>query len=541
MPRPNARFGFPVLVGFLLAVGLSSVLSQDELHRVWAIRDARLVTLSGPPIEKGTIVIRDGLIEALGAQVKVPADAEIIDGGRLCVYPGLMDALGRGLLKFPEEKFDASKIYTGEYTDKDKGITPDLRAFDFADLGKAALEKYYRSGFAAVQVIPERGILTGQASIFCLRDSDKAKSLLLKDTCLGIGFNAPGIGVYPSSLMGVYAFLKQALADAAYFDLTQSRWLKEMKGLSRPSYSPYSDTLSGYLSGKKPVIFLCRNQHDIRRALTLVSDFKLNFFICDLGSEAFEVIPELKAAKARLLCTVAFKAPGTSIFSQRGKEERERAEKEIYPRNAARLAGAGIPFAFASLGTDDPKSFFEGVLKAIEAGLPKEKAMAALTTVPASFFGIDRALGTLEPGKIANLVLAEGELMVKDAKIKTVFVDGKKFDLKELKAKEGEKPAVNVSGRWEITMEGGMAMTLTVDFAQEESSLSGKMTTPFGVFDFSGGSVSGSDIYFDMNIAVGGQQLELFVSATVTGDTMRGTIVQGSEGSTEFTAKRIPG
>jgi len=82
---------------------------------------------------------------------------------------------------------------------------------------------------------------------------------------------------------------------------------------------------------------------------------------------------------------------------------------------------------------------------------------------------------------------------------------------------------------------------MTIDFSQEEAALSGKMTTPFGVFDFSGGSVSGNDVYIEMNISVGGQELDLYISGTVTGDTMRGTVVQGSYGSTEFTAKRIPG
>ncbi len=541
MARRNPKLGFFLFLGLTFVLCFSQLSSQDDLHRVWAIKDAKLMTLAGPPIEKGTLIIRNGLIEAVGTNVAIPPDAEVIDGSKLTVYPGFMDGLGQALLKFPEEKFDPSKIYTGEYTDKDKGITPDLRAYDFINLGKATLEKYYKSGFTAAQAIPDRGILTGQASIFCLGDADKNKSLLLKDDCLGIGFNSPGLMVYPSSLMGVYAFLKQVLADAAFFELNKARWLKEMKGLSRPSYISYYETLSDYVSGKKPVIFFCRNQHDIRRSLALAGDYKLNFFICDLGNEAFQVIPELKAAKARLLCTVAFKAPGTSLFSQQGKEEREKAEKEIYPKNPAKLAEAGIPFAFSSLGTDDPKTFSDGILKAIEAGLPKDKAVAALTTIPASFFGVDRALGTLEAGKIANLVLAEGELLVKDAKVKTAFVDGKKFDLKEAKAKEGEKPTVNVSGRWELSMEGGMGMNIKIDFSQEEAALSGKMTTPFGVFDFTGGSVSGNDVYFEMNIAVGGQQLDLYISGTVTGDTMRGTVVQGSSGSTEFTAKRIPG
>jgi hypothetical protein len=481
------------------------------------------------------------LIEAVGASTPIPKDAEVIDGAKLTVYPGLMDGLGQSLLKFPEEKMDMSRISSGEFTDKDRGITPGLVAFDYVNLGKAVFEKYHKLGFVAGHVMPDRGVLTGRSALFCFSDPDKNKALLLKDMCLGIGFSPANFMVYPNSLMGVHSYLKQVFSEAAYFDQLRSRWLKELKGLTRPDHSPNLEVLADYATARKPVIFLCRNQHDIRRSLSLAAEYKLSYFIADLGGEAFEVIPELKKANARVLCTVAFKAPGSSIYAQRGKAERERAEKEVYPKNPARLAEAGVPFAFSSLGTDDPKAFAEGIQKAIEAGLPKDRAIEALTKTPAGFFGLDRTLGTIEPGKIANVVLAEGELLVKEAKVRYAFVDGKKFELKEAKPGEGEKPTVNVTGKWELSVEGQMGMRLTIDFSQEEAALSGKLITPFGAFDFTGGVVSGKDVSFEISISVGGQDIDLFFSATVDGEKMRGSVVQGGAGAAEFTAKRIPG
>ena len=537
----RARFRLFLFSLALILLASYSLLSEQDLHRVWAIKDARIVTLAGPPIEKGTLVIRDGLIEAVGAGIPIPKDAEVIDGAKLTVYPGLIDGLGQSLLKFPEEKMDMSRISSGDFTDKDRGITPGLAAFDYVNLGKAVFEKNHKLGFVAGHVMPDRGVLTGRSAFFCFSDPDKNKALFLKDVCLGIGFSPANFMVYPNSLMGVHSYLKQVMADAVYFDQARSRWLKEAKGIQRPEYSPNLEVLADYATARKPVIFLCRNQHDIRRSLGLAAEFKLNSFIADLGGEAFEVIPELKKANARVLCTVAFKAPGSSIYAQRGKAERERAEKEVYPKNPARLAEAGIPFAFSSLGTDDPKAFAEGIQKAIEAGLPKEKAIEALTKTPAVFFGLDRALGTIEPGKIANVVLAEGEVLGKEAKVRYAFVDGKKFELKEAKPGEGEKPTVNVTGKWELSVEGQMGMTLTIDFSQEEAALSGKLVTPFGAFDFTGGMVSGKDVSFEISISVGGQDLDLFFSATVEGDKMRGSVVQGGAGTAEFTAKRIPG
>ncbi len=529
-----------VLLCLSLVLVFATSLHPDEvLHKVWAIKDCRVVSPGKPEIAKATVVIRDGLIESVGPSASVPADAEVIDGSKLTLHPGLIDGLGQALLKLPEEKFDQAKFYTGDFTDKDRGLTPELKAFDFVNLGKATLEKYQKLGLTGAHVIPQKGILTGQGAFFSLSSEDKNRALVVKDTWLGLGFSPSAFSAYPNSLMGVVALMRQEFSDASYFALQRDRWRKEPKGINRPVQNGLLETLTDYAAAAKPVVFLCTNQNDIRRSLELTSELRLNALICDLGSEAQLVIPDLKKAKARVLVGVSFKAPATSIRSQMGKTEKEKAEKEFYPKNPARLAEAGIAFAFSSLGTDDPKSFLDGVQTAIASGLSKDKALEALTVTPAAFLGLDRALATVEPGKIANLVLVEGDPLAKEPKVKYVFADGQQFDFSKGKIAEGEKPTVNVSGRWEVNIpEAGLKMNL--DLTQEEGGLSGKLTTPFGLFDFTGGTVSGNQIYFEMNLNAGGQTIDLYFSAVVTGDSMSGSVVQGTQGSSEFTAKRIP-
>jgi hypothetical protein len=529
-----------VAAGVLVLLAAAAPLRPDDsLHRVWAVKDCRILVPGQPVVEKAVIVIRDGLIEAVGPNAAIPPDAEIIDGGKLTACPGFIDSLGTGFLKFPDEKFDAAKVLSGDYTDKDRGLTPEAEAVDFLNLTKSAIEKWNAAGFTAAQALSERGILIGRSTVFTLSVPDKTKSILVRAGGLGLGFTPAAVNAYPNSLMGVVALLRQTFGDAADYEMRQSRWRKEMKGLARPDDDPRLALLADFAAARKPVIFLCRNQYDIRRALALAADVKLDALIADLGGEAWQVLPELKAAKARVLCSVAFKAPGTSRPAQSGKDAREKAEKEIYPKNPARLAAAGIPFAFCSLGTDDPKSFSDGIAKAIEAGLSRSQAIEALTRTPAAFLGLDRALGTIEPGKIADFFLTAGEPLAKDAKIRFVFADGRRFELKEAKAKDGEKPTVNVSGRWELVIDGGTKVT--VEFSQEEAALSGKMTTPYGIYDFSGGSVSGKDISFDMTMNAGGQSIDLYFSGSVEGETIRGSVAQGGQGSGEFTGKRIPG
>lgn len=518
---------------------VSILIAQEELHSVWAIKDCKIVTQVGPPIEKGIVVIRDGLIENVGINVSIPADAEVIDGSKLTVYPGLIDVLGKSLLRFPQEKVEEGRVVTGEPTEKERGITPELKAFDYADLSKASLEKFHSSGFTVVHLIPEKGILTGLSSIFSLIDSGKEKAYIPVDSSLGIRFS-PGRRGYPNSLMGVVAFLRQIFSDTIYYNTTKERWKRNMLGIKRPSLDLKLEILKSFVVEKKPVIFLCRNQHDILRAIKLGEEFQLNYFLCDLGSEAFRVINEIKNSNARLILTAGYKAPPTSIYSRLGKEDKEKAEKEIYPKNPAKVAEAGIPFAFSSFETDEPSKFIEGIKKAIENGLPEEIALRALTVTPASFLNLSKALGTIEPGKIANLVLVEGNIFAKDSKIRYVFVDGKRFEIKEKKAEEGKTPQVNASGKWEVTLESPMGtMQFNLELLQEGSSLSGKFISQYATSEFTGGKVSGNEIFFTFSLTFGGQSLDLTFSAVIEGDTMRGT-VQSQMGSMEFTGKRIP-
>ncbi len=539
MHKKSIHLGRGCVLAFFLVSSAWILSAEARLHHVWAIKNCRILTMAGPEIPRGTVVLRGGLVEAVGAAVAIPPDAEVIDGEKLVAYPGLIDGLGQSLLKFPEKKIDQLKFYTNEFTDEDKGISPERRAYDYLNLDKGTLDKYQRLGVTVVQAIPEKGIFCGQSSVVLLASGEKNESLMRKDLLLGVGLSPEGVNAYPSSQMGVMAFLRQEFSDARHYLLHRGRWQAEMSGLVRPAYNSRYEILADFAVGKKPLVFFCRNQHDIRRALQLASEFPLDYFICDLGNEAFRVIPELLQAKARVFCPLTFKAPGSSLFSQQGRLEREKAEKELYPKNPLRLAEAGVPFAFSSLGTDDPKSFLEAVWKAVESGLPGAKALEALTVRPAEFMGLGRALGAIRPGAIANLIVAQGDPLTKEAKIKYVFLDSRKIEIKDAKEQGGAKPEVNVSGKWELNVEVA-GLKLQTDFKQEEGLLSGMMTTPFGAFDFSGGTVSGKEIYFEMSINVGGEPIDLYFTATVSGDTMEGSVVQGTQGSMEFRGKRVP-
>lgn len=534
------QFCILLLLTLFFIISASAYSADEALHSVWVVKDCKVIVQPGRTIEKGMVIIRDGLIEHAGSVTAIPADAEIIDGTGLTAYAGFIDSFGDSMLKMPEEKADPTKIYSGDYSEKERGIAPEVRAYDFINLTKAGIAKFHKNGITAALVLPSKGIFTGQASLFSLSQTGKERAIIFKDNILGIGFSASSVTGYPDSLMGVVAFLKQEFTDLAYHILHVERWKNEMSGIVRPVYNPKYDELTPFFTGKKQVVFLCKNKNDIIRAIKTGSEYKLKYLICDIGGEAFRAIPELKKAGVPVLLTLGFKSPSTSIYAQQGKDIRTDAEKEIYPTNAAKLAEAGVKFAFSSYSTPEPDKFQENLLKAIEKGLPRDSALKALTIDAASILGAEKALGTIEAGKIANLIISQGDPLLKDSKVRYVFADGIKFDMKEKKAEGGEKPTVNASGKWEITVEGGMGMKIILEVTQEESTLSGKMTSQYNQSEFTDGTVSGNQVNLTITIDAMGRTIDIYVSGVIEGDTISGTISFGAMGSSEFTGKRIP-
>src|SRR5215213_8621258 len=193
----------------------------------YAITNARIVPVSGPVIERGTVVIRDGLINAVGAQVSAPADARIIDGTGLTVYPGLIDANtnlgiaqatptpGGGGSSAPRAQ--ASSNFTSPNSTQPPGLQPELLAADQLRAGGDQIESARSSGITAALSSPREGILIGQSALINLAGDTPQQMIVRSPVALHIGFTPLRTGVYPASLMGVFSALRQMFLDAARY------------------------------------------------------------------------------------------------------------------------------------------------------------------------------------------------------------------------------------------------------------------------------------------------------------------------------------
>lgn len=527
---------------FLLCVILFVIhISSARVGPAYAIVNCKIYPVSGSPIENGVIVIRDSLIEKVGPhnQVQIPQDAEIIEAEGLCAYPGLIDAHSSFFLETPREEPRARGVSAAAAQPQEKNWAEEVNrmAFKLLKPKKSDIDNLHKAGITTVLVAPQRGIYAGQSVLVNVNGDEIGPMVVKNPVALHINFTTER-GIYPSSLMGTMAFLRQSLLDTAHYSSYGSIFLNSSRGLKRPEYNPYLEALSPFAMNKKPVFFNCANLEDVKRASRLIKEFKLNGFLSG-ANEAWRVADLVKSMKAPLLVSLNFKPPLTSIYANQGEEMRKKAEEEIYPANAANLHRQGIKFALTSLGLRTPSDIPKNIRKAIKAGLPQDEALKALTIIPAQHLGVADILGTLEPGKIANIVLTSGEIFDEKTQVRRVFVDGISFEVKQPPKKA--KPAeLNLSGKWAATVSGPMGeMDMTLEIQQEGNSVSGTISSEMGEWTISDGVLSGKELLFTISATIMDETIELAFSGTAEQDSIDGTI-SFEGGSAELRATRIP-
>ena len=420
-----------------------------------AIRNAKIVTVSGPVIAKGTVIVRNGLIEAVGESVAVPPDAWVVDGEGMTVYPGLIDALstvgmpgaapaaaagggraGRGSTATQTAPAAAQTTpATRSWGPEDRPQTTSwLLAADELQAGDRRVETVRSSGITTAVTFPTRGIFAGQGSVIDLVSGEKPAEMVVVPAAgqylslgSGRGFGGGGGGGgFPSSLMGIIAYIRQLYLDADHYKLVKDAYAKDPRGMQRPEYDR---ALEGLLASQR--ILLPANQLiEIDRMLRFGAELKQPMILYG-AREAYrpEAAELLKKANATVLVSLRWPTPPARSADSDDSNETLRTleERDHAPSAPAVLQKAGVKFALYSDGTDAPRDFQRAVKKAIDNGLARDEALRALTLSPAEIYGISDRVGSIETGKIANLVVTKGEIFDDRTQVVMVFVDGKKY------------------------------------------------------------------------------------------------------------------
>ena len=554
------RAGLSLLGIIVLAMLVQIQVAHVDSRGAFAIKDAQIVTGTGKPAEKGTIVIRDGLITEVGPNARIPGDARVIEGAGLTVYPGLIDgctslglgspvaaqgAAGRQGKAAPAQPA-AGQAPTSEQSHGD----PSASAADQIKPGGAAIEDARSAGVTSALTTSRQGIFPGQGVLINLAGDEGSKMVVRAPVALTVQFSSGGGfgGGYPGSLMGTVAFIRQSFYDATHYRDEIDRYARVKRGISRPEYDKKLAALLLALKGELPVLFVANSDGDIRRALMIADEFKLKPIIAG-GMDAYRVADLLKAKNVPVVLSLDFPKRGADMPDDEDEPLRVLRERAEAPKAAANLSKAGVKFAFMS-GSLRPQHFIANVQKAVESGLSKDEALRALTSNAADILGAGDQLGTIEVGKIANLVVTSGDLLAKDTKVRHVFIDGAEIELKKPEppsqrfgggnpAGRGAGPAVDPAGDWSLvvhTPQGDINVTLTL--RREGDRISGGLNGPMGQVNLPNVTLAGNQIRFTATINIDGNSVDTTGLGTIEGDSINGTFTLAGMGSVEFSGSR---
>jgi len=391
---------------------------------VFAIRNARIITVSGPDIENGTVVIRDGKIEAVGANVTVPTGAQTIDGNGLSVYPGMIDAgTNMGLVEVPQGAngtVDTSEV--GE-------LNPNAKAIVAVNPHSAHIAVTRVEGITNALTAPTGGLISGQAALINLLGTAPKEMAVVPQVALvinypRIGFGGGGFGGFQqqqtANLSDILAAnerqvdqVRKMLRDAEAYGRAQDAYAKD-KSLPRPDRNVVLEPLVPYVRGEQPVMFRADREAEIRGAIKFAEEMKLKPIILG-GNDAWKVANLLKEKNVPVILTGILSLP-----------LREDDPYDALYENPAKLQAAGVRFC---ISTGDPGAEARNLAQyagmAAAFGLSKADAVKAVTLYPAQIMNVADRLGSIEAGKMANLVVTDGDLLEIRSRIRYLFIDGR--------------------------------------------------------------------------------------------------------------------
>ncbi|MEM7012438.1 MAG: amidohydrolase family protein, partial [Verrucomicrobiota bacterium] len=411
---------------------------RENTPGVYLLKGATVNTRPGETIANGSVLIRDGAIAAVGgADLAAPADARIVDLSGKTIYAGFIDAavtIG--------EPHDVSN----ENTHWNELVRPERKVAAFGKPSSDEMEELRGLGFATVHVLPDNGIFRGQSAVLNLGEE---ASVVAEDVLQFIAFERAS-GKYPNSIMGSVALVRQTLLDAAWYrDL--AAYVSENPTEERSEANAALAALETVVGGDQQLLAFAQNEMDYGRFSNVAAEFGLMSPAFLGNGYEYRQTDLLKESGAKVIAPLNYPEPPAVEDPDAALEiSLEKLEHwEQAPTNAAALADAEVPFCLTTWDLEDSKDkFWSHVRLAVEHGLDSDAALAALTTEPAQLTGLDDRLGSIEVGKLANLVIADGDLFADDeAQIHAVWVDGEPFEMEISKR-------VDPRGKWTLDWTG---------------------------------------------------------------------------------------
>ena len=422
------------VVGLVLLLAAFCLLSASAFgqQKVLVLKGGQLLTVSHGVIENGVLVMSAGKISALGAagSVAIPKNAQVIDVTGMTVYPGLIDSESYlGLTEISAEKMTNDLVETSDE------IMPHMHVYDAFHAESALIPVARLNGITNAIVAPQsEDTLPGQDSFVQLDGNSANEMLLVRDIALPLNFTGEQRRneswekrKFPQTRMGLAAQLRQAFLDAQDY---ADRWAEyekkkadaaakpdEKKGPPSPlKHDLKLEALLPYLQGKKPIVLAAQEPSDLETAVGLARQFNLKFVLNHI-SHSQPVLDYVASLKVPVIVGPIYENPKNyerydAVYS---------LPSELYKR--------GVKIAFASYDAHTVRNLPYAAGFATAFGLPHDEALKAITLNPAEIWGVADQLGSLDVGKTANVVVADGDPLDVKSDVKRVFIDGREVPM----------------------------------------------------------------------------------------------------------------
>jgi len=536
--------------------------------RTYAITNATIVQSPGRKIEKGIVVMKDGLITAVGAGIPVPPDAIVIKADSMFVYAGFIDGLSRTGVNKPKEEKDKEKVKDPGNPPADRaGITPQNDVRDFLNPNDKSVEELRNLGFTVSQVVPYGNFLPGSAAIVLLGGKSADDMVLINNAALYSELSGAQ-NVYPNTVMAVMAKWRELYKNASLTKSYQSTYAANRSGISRPVSDRILEAFYPVIDQRIPVLFKSEKVMETQRVFTLKNDLNFQLLIADV-KEGWPIIAKIKSSGAKVFLSLDLpdevkkdekkgdkkEAKKDSIKTEQPKKEKPKTpfdlEKEVlekrkkesiglYTSQPSEFTKAGVTYGFSAMSAKT-KDIQANLRRMIKAGLAEDAALAALTTNPAQLLGLGDRMGSIDNGKMANLVISYKPYFDEKSKVRYVFVDGNLYKIETKEVKKDEK--VSASGSWSYTTDTPQGTyTGKISIKEEKGKLSGTITTNGSSQGtvLNNVSLDGNYLTFSFPYDAGGDTLIIEAAVTIDEGAFEGTLTAGSNGSFPVSAKKDP-
>ncbi len=584
------KYFIAILTLFFCFHGQLSIAQSESIIEVtstYLFKNAMVVDKPGAIPKLQSVLVKNGLILEIAPLVKAPFDAKTIDVDSMYMYAGFIDAMSYTGIKKEEEKKDVNKPASrGQATLEQSGITPQITALSKISVKESSISEMRKAGFTTSHVFPRGKMISGSSAIISLKETDHVdKMIVAQYTAMHSSF-ATANSAAPSTIIGVIAKFKDLYKNTDLAIKNIGTYNQNVSGIKKPIFSAEFNAMMPVSKKEMPVFFVTEKSKDIFRAISLQKELSFKMVLADIKQSQF-ALNQIKAGGYTVLLSMDLpdeikeetkkddtkkeevkKEEGQKDDTKKEETKKEETKKDIKPKKtmsaeeteleerkkiayteynnqASMLEKYNVPFSFSYLDVKT-SDIHKLIKRMIKSGLSESAALAALTTTPAQILGISKTNGSIEPGKVANLVMTDKPIFQDKAEIKYVMVDGSLYDYQEKKKSEPkvDEKGAKIEGVWSYTVEvPGSVQTGKLTFEKDGSTFKGfsqDNSSPDETDKMEDITIDGDKVTFNMVVDMG-QPTTVNFDLTFTGDNFSGTVTVGSLGTFPIKGSKTSG